>query len=169
MLTKIVRLFKDKRAVDAVVSNVILVGAVIVVGFAALLWAQNQSSSYTRQYSQDVSANINKLKERVVFEYIYYNSTSSPKNLKVFLMNCGTANGTTVQTAYVSYANNGTLISTFSSVTLRSLDGSSQLPNGIDVGQEGSFTVSTTLVVGTSYSVKILTGRESTFAGTFVA
>ncbi|MCJ7469826.1 hypothetical protein MUO74_04910, partial [Candidatus Bathyarchaeota archaeon] len=93
------RSLKNKNAVSAVISNMILVAAVIAVGFSMLAWTQSQSSNYTNQYGRAISSDINQLQERITLEWTYYNSTV-PKNLTAYLMNSGTVN-VTIQTVYV--------------------------------------------------------------------
>lgn len=159
-VAKIVRLFRDKRAVDAVIANLILIGAVIVVGFAALFWAQYQSYTYNQQYSDIIGSDINQTQERIVFENIVYDKTKN--NMTVYLMNSGTIGNVNITTIYVNNKPNST-------IALKFLNGASS--NALNVGQEGYFSIAPypSLSVGTSYSIKIKTGRESTFVGTFVA
>lgn len=98
-LRKVWKLFHERRAVSVVVSNLILTGAVIVVSFGVLFWAQSRSSIYKEQYSEAMNADIARLKERLTFEYVFYKEDED--SLLVYLMNCGTINDTTVKTVYV--------------------------------------------------------------------
>ena len=166
-LRKVWKLLHERRAVSTVVSSVILTGAVIAVSFVVLFWAQYRSSAYNAQYSEAMNADIAKLKERLAFEYVFYNS--SAKNLSVYIMNCGRINKTSVQTVYVS---NATWFFRFSSINLKFLNGNNA--TGLDMGEEGYFVLpfvspSDSLVTGKSYSIKIITGRGSTFDHTFIA
>jgi len=158
----IVRLLRDKRAVSAVISNLILIGAVIVVGFAVLFWAQYQSSAYTKQYSGIVGADISQLQENIVSEYIFYNRTA--KTLSAYVMNAGTVGNVNITTAYVS---NSTWASSPFNVQLKSL--SNPLANIVlNATQEGTFTLSSLNIVNdTSYSLKIVTARGSSFVYSF--
>jgi hypothetical protein len=54
-------LVKNRRAVNAVMSNLILVAAVIVVGFAVLAWEQNQSAQYQQTQSAIINKDVNQL------------------------------------------------------------------------------------------------------------
>jgi hypothetical protein len=158
------KLFKNRRAVSAVISNLILMGAVIAVGFSVLAWSISQASNYNNQYSQTIAADINQTKERVTFEYVLYNNTNS--NLKVYLMNSGTIDGIALGTVYVF---NSTWTGT-ASITLTFFNGTSPPNQQIDVGQERSFTISPiNLVSGKSYSLKIITARGSSFVQLFYA
>jgi len=97
---KVWKLLRGRRAVSAVVSNVILVGAVIAVSFVVLFWAQYRSSAYNDEYSEAMNADIAKLKERLAFEYVFYDCDDEGE-LWVYLMNCGTIDNVTVQTVFV--------------------------------------------------------------------
>jgi hypothetical protein len=161
-LALIPNLLRNKRAVSAVISNLILISAVIVVGFAALAFTQSSSYFYAEQYSQDVNSDINKLKEKLAFEFVFYNRTE--KVLRVYIINCGKTDNVTMPTAYVSDAFWGV---TFSSIALKFLNNTST--NKLDQGQEGFFALSTALVGGNGYSLRIVTGRGSSFDVAFVA
>ena len=148
---------------SAVVSNVILTGAVITVGFVVLAWTQSRSSAYNEQYSEAMNADVARLKERLTFEYVFYNNSAN--NVSVYVMNSGTINSINITTVYVS---NATWFTSNSSITLKFLNGTST--NDLDTGEEGYFVLrQVSLVTGNSYSVKIITGRGSTFESTFVA
>jgi len=160
---KIRKMLRGRRAVSAVVSNVILTGAVITVGFVVLAWTQSRSSAYNEQYSEAMNADVARLKERLTFEYVFYNNSAN--NVSVYVMNSGTINSINITTVYVS---NATWFTSNSSITLKFLNGTST--NDLDTGEEGYFVLrQVSLVTGNSYSVKIITGRGSTFESTFVA
>lgn len=167
-LRKVWKLVHGRRAVSAVVSNVILVGAVIAVSFVVLFWTQYRSSAYNAQYSEAMNADINRLKERLAFEYVFYDEDGD--NLMVYLMNCGTINDTTVKTVYVT-TSTGEFIEVFSSITLLHFDGDEIVDQDLDRGEEGCFVLSSLddLETGKSYSVRVVTGRGSTFDHTFIA
>jgi FlaG/FlaF family flagellin (archaellin) len=162
-LRKVAKLFRDRGGVSAVISNVILVGAVIAVGFSVMAWTYSQSSLYQAQYRESVSSDIDKLRERVSFEYVFYNNNS----LSVYLMNSGKVGKVNVTTAYVSYSN-GSLLATFSSPQLKFLS-TNLNATYLDIGQEGYFVSSITLQPRTVYTVKVVTWRGSSFENTFVA
>jgi hypothetical protein len=160
---KYARLLQNRRAISAVISNVILVGAVIAVSFVVLFWAQYRSSAYNEQYSEAMNSDIAKLKERLVYEYVFYDEGED--KLYVYLMNVGTVNNVTVQTVYVR---NSTWFTVFSSVELKFLNGTST--NDLDIESEGYFILSSVnLISGESYSVRIITERGSIFDISFVA
>jgi flagellin-like protein len=168
MKSRIPNLLRNRRGVSPVISNIILVAAVIVVGFAVLAWTYSTSSSYTTQYSSAVNSDIDKLRERVAFEYIFYNNTTTPKSLSVYIMNFGQVGKVNVTTAYVS--NSSWLAPPFSNIQLKFLNTTST--SYLNAGQEGYFVLSLssiTLQTGSSYTVKIVTWRGSIFESTFVA
>jgi hypothetical protein len=153
---------RSKRAVSAVISNLILIGAVIAVGFLVLTWSVSQASSYNNQYSQTIAADINQTKERLAFEYFFYNGTAL--NLKVYLMNCGTIGGISLRTVYLS--NSTWTVS--KNVWLTFFNGTDPPTQSIDMGQERSFSISSTnLVPGNQYSLLIMTVRGSSFVQSF--
>ena len=164
-LKKVWKLLHERRAVSTVVSSVILTGAVIAVSFVVLFWAQYRSSAYNEQYSEAMNADIARLKERLAFEYVFYGGG----NLSVYLMNCGTINDTTVKTVYVS--NSAGELKVFFNITLMHFNGVEIADQDLDRGEEGYFVLSSLdgLMAGTSYSVRTVTGRGSTFDYMFVA
>ena len=165
MKLKIQLLLRNRHGVSPVIANIILVATVISVGFAVLAWTYSTSSAYTTQYGTSVSSDVDKLRERVAFEYIFYNSTASPKNLTVYIMNFGQVGNVNVTTVYVS---NSSWLATFSSPQLKFLN--TTQTSYLNAGQEGYFVISSiTLQTGTSYAVKIVTWRGSIFESTFVA
>jgi len=155
----------ERCAISAVISNVILAGAVITVSFVVLFWAQYRSSAYNEQYSEAMNADIAKLKERLAFEYVFYDKA----NLTVYLLNCGTIDNVTVQTVYIYFSGNGTLVKVFSSPTLTYFNDTQIADQDLDRGEEGCFVLSPlSLETGVNYSVRVITGRGSTFEYTFI-
>jgi hypothetical protein len=147
-----------------VISNLILIGAVIVVGFAMLGWAQSQSSSYNQQYSSIISSDINQLQERIALEACY---NSTPTNLKAHLMNSGTVN-VTIQTVYVGSQSGSPTPYSFTLYDFQNQPVSGKTLNATTGMREGYVLISfpTTLSRG-SYSIRIITARGSTFVFTF--
>ena len=148
---------KNRRAVSVVLSNLILVAAVIVVGFSVIAWEQSQAIQYQQTLSGIINNDMNQLQERLSFEFISYNGTT----LKVNIINSGTNNNINVTS--IKVGNNPSLIVD----NLYLLDGTQV--NGLSVGQDGYFIVnlSPSLTHGT-YSIEITTSRRSNFATSFV-
>jgi predicted PurR-regulated permease PerM len=84
------RWFRNRRAVSAVISNMLLIAAVIVVGFVAIGFAQSMSENYRSTYGHTINSDINKLKENVAFEFCQYNANT--KQLTVYFLNAGNVN-----------------------------------------------------------------------------
>jgi hypothetical protein len=150
-------LLKNRRGVNAVISNVILVGAVIAVGFAVLVWSQSQALSYNEQYSTAIDSDTAQLRERLAFEYIKYDSEGK---LTVYLMNSGTIGGVSIANAYV----NGI---PYPVDTLYLLHDDTPVSH-LDTNQEGYFWISgLSLDLEKDYPIMIVTGRGSSFVATF--
>jgi hypothetical protein len=150
-------LVANRRAISAVVSNMILIGAVISVGLVVLAWSQYQSANYQMNYTNDVNENIAKVQEKVVFEYVVHNDVS--RELKVYLLNCGIQN----VTIHDVYANVNNVDQHFTNVNLVQLDGSPWADNVLPVNKQGYFSV--TVSGSGTCIVRIITGRGSTFVG----
>lgn len=159
MRSIISKVLKNRQAISPVISNLILIAAVIAVGFSVLAWAQSQSSIYNQQYSGVIGSNINQLQESIVFEYIHYHSATN--NLTVYLMNSGTIGNVGVATVYVNNNPNST-------IALRLLSTGVSI-SSLNATQEGYFSISPSpsLSSGTDYSIRIITNRGSAFVGTF--
>jgi hypothetical protein len=167
-MRKMWKLLLRKRGVTPVISSVILTGAVIAVSFVVLSWTQYRSSAYNEQYGDAMDADIAQLKERLTFEHIFYNGTED--NLSVYLMNCGTIDNVTIQTVYIKN-NAGASVQAYSSVTLMHFNGTEIANQDLDRTEEGYFVLSSLadLVADSSYTVRVVTGRGSTFDYAFVA
>ena len=166
-MRKMLKLLLRKRAVTPVISSVILTGAVIAVSFVVLSWTQYRSSAYNEQYGDAMDADIAQLKERLTFEYSFYNGTQD--NLLVYLMNSGTIDNVTIQTVYIKNTA-GASVQMYSSVTLRHFNSTEITDQYLDRAEEGYFVLSSlNLVADTSYTVRVVTGRGSTFDQAFIA
>ena len=165
-MRKMWKLLLRKRGVTPVISSVILTGAVVAVSFVVLSWTQYRSSAYNEQYGDAMDADIAQLKERLTFEYTFYNGTQD--NLLVYLMNSGTIDNVTIQTVYVK---NSTWFKTFSESDFDLKFFNETSTPSLDVGEEGYFVLSSLddLVADTSYSVRVITKRGSTFDQAFIA
>lgn len=155
-----------KCAVSPVISNVILVGAVIAVGFSTLFWLQSLVYNYGVLYSEAVKANIDRLKEKLAFEYVYYDGTN--KSLSVYLINCGTVDNVNITTVYLSFAN-GTIINIYpySKFTLKTFFHVPIINHTLNRGEEGYFTLSQLALTSGSYVIRVTTKRGANFDYTF--
>jgi len=142
----------NKRAINAVISNLILIAAVIAVGFAVLFWSQYQSANYQMEYSNDVNANIAQVQEKIAFQYV----ADVGGTLKVYLLNYGLQN-VTIQKVFINGLENST------AVVLHPLGNEASVVPSINVKAQAYFTIAPS---GSSpYVVTIVTGRGSTFVG----
>ena len=145
------------------ISNVILKGAVITVGFIVLAWTQYRASDYNTQYGDAMSLEVARLREKLTFEYIHYRRNGSV--LRVYLMNSGTIGNVTIQAVYVS---NDTWLYSDHSISLSFLNGTSM--SSFDKGSEGYFEIAPiNLAASSTYSVRVVTGRGSGFETTYIA
>ena len=164
LVRRVPRIIFDKRAVDNVISAVILTGVVVALSLSMFAWAQGRSSVYNNEYSETVDAETAKLKEKLAFEYVYYED-----DLSIYLLNCGTIDDVQIKTVYISDSGN-TLLETFSNPQLYSFQSLVEISD-LDRGEEGRLvlTLSTSLNEGAYYCVKIITGRGASFDSNFVA
>jgi FlaG/FlaF family flagellin (archaellin) len=159
---KIRRLVIDKSAVSVVISNVLLTAAVMALGSAVLFWTYQRALLANSEYSEVMDANVAKMREKLAFEYIFYNISSN--ELTVYLINCGKSDNLSLASVYLS---NSSWFRSFYDITLRFVDGT--LTQGLDISDEGYFRLSVSLVEYTSYSIRIITGRGRLFEATFIA
>jgi uncharacterized protein YpmS len=154
-------MLKNRRGVSAVISNLILVGAVISVGFIVLAWSQYQATSYNNQYGIAIQSDTDQLRERIAFEYINYDANA--KVLKVYLMNSGTIGDVRIATVYINNTS-------YASPSLYSLNDSAMATpiSSLNATKEGYLSIpSLNLAQDMNYPIKIVTGRGSNFVATF--
>ena len=156
-------LVKNRRAVSAVISNLILIVAVISIGLVALGFARSTSISYQTQYAESMGSDIGKLKESLTFEYVSYDNAS--KDLSVYFMNSGIMESNITRV----YVNN----SPVTLPTVQPMNGEQQIANNnVGKGVEGFFVLnlsSADLHNGELNTIKLTTGRDSNFAYNFLA
>lgn len=157
-------LLKSRRAISAVISNLILIAAVIAVGFAVIAWAQYSSSQYNEQYSSAINSDINQLQERVALEACWYDSTAT--SLKAYLMNSGPVN-VTIQSVYVSSQSGSAQQYNFTLHNLQSQLLLGKTLNATTGMREGYVLISPISLSSGSYSIRIITARGSAFVFTF--
>jgi hypothetical protein len=161
---KIFRRIFDKRAVSNAISATILTGAVIALSLAVFGWSESRSSDYSKEFSDTVDAETERLKEKLVFEYVSYGNPS--EDITIYLLNCGTIDNVEIKSVYVS---NSTWLHTFSTPTLHFLDGTTIPDQDLDVGEEGYFFLSPLSLSSGYYNVKVVTERGATFGSNFMA
>jgi hypothetical protein len=151
---------KNKRAVSAVVSNLILIGAVIAVGIVVLSYARSNAINYQADYAQTMNNDIGKLKESLVFEYADYRTNQ----LSVYVMDSGSTN-VTIGSVFI---NNSPL--SLSTVKIYRMNDTQQITNyNIGKGIEVKILVEDTSAVHSGENtLKITTRSNSNFAYNFL-
>ena len=153
-------LVKNKRAVSAVVSNLILIGAVLAVGLVALGYARSTAINYQSDYSETMSADIGKLKETLIFEYAHYGSNQ----LSLYVMNSGQVN-VTIQTVSI----NNSPVPPSDMAIYQMSDNQQIFDDVIAKGKEVKIVLN---IAGMTQSgennVKITSGSDSNFAYNFL-
>lgn len=154
-------LVKNRRAVSAVMSNLILIGAVMAVGLVVLAYARSNSINYQTQYAEAMNFDIGKLKESLTFEYAHYGSNQ----LSVYVMNSGP-----VDVTIKSVSINNSPVPLSALIIHRMSDNQLISNNIIGKGTEVKIlldTASMTLPSGEN-NVKITSRSDSNFAYNFL-
>jgi hypothetical protein len=152
----------NKRAVSTAISSVIMAAAVITVGFSVLSWTFTKSADYNQLYATKMQSNLNKINEKLVFEFISFNRSRS--ELSIYLLNCGQSNN--VSLSSVNLGNNSWHQS-FSNITLVGSN-NSNIQN-LNVYNQGHIKLTVNLQTNLSYSINVLTARGRDFNFEFVA
>jgi hypothetical protein len=168
---KHLKLTKSRHAVSAVISNMILIAAVLTIGLVALGWTQAQSADYQKTQTAAMDKNINQLKERMSLEIANYKPASvapatQNNTLTLYFLNSGLVN-VTIQNIYldndiislpfVTHHFNGSPDSNTIGFTSTNREGIVELQ------------ISSNLSQGTSHSVTVKTLGGSTFGYSFIA
>lgn len=156
------RFLRGQSGVSAVISNMILIAAVIVVGFVALSYAQSMSADYRADYGKTVNSDIGKLKEFLVMQYCQYNNTT--KQLTVYLLNSGTVS-LDVKAVYVD----NSPVAGFSVYPMSDSQPILNRSIGGGVGAYAVLNLTGVAVQAGTNSIKIVTGSDSNFVFTFLA
>jgi len=167
LIRKISRIIFNKRAMNNAVSATIMTSVVIALGLSVFTWAQARSSDYNSDFSETVDTETAKLKEKLAFEYIFYDDTSS--NLTVFLLNCGTIDDVKIKTVYI-YDDSNVPIQVFLDPPLYSFHGWEEIPDqNLDIQDEGRLVLPLSSSLSGFYNIRIVTVRGATFDTDFVA
>jgi len=165
LVRRILRIIFDKRAVSNVISATILTGVVIALSLSMFAWAQGRTSVYNSEYKETVDVETAKLKEKLVFEHVFYGN--SPCNISVYLLNCGTIDDVEIKSVYI--IKGSSWLETFSIPTLYFLNGTQIPDQDLDVGEEGYFVLSLSSTLSSGYyNIKIVTVRGASFDSNFV-
>ncbi|UCE28698.1 MAG: hypothetical protein JSV85_05320 [Candidatus Bathyarchaeota archaeon] len=167
VVRRISRTVLNKRAVSNVVSAVILTGVVIALSLAVFGWAQSRSSDYHSEYSETIDAETAKLREKLAFEYVFYNE-DPPAKLSIYLLNYGTIDDVRIKTVYL-YGSNGALVfEPFMEPQLYLFQSWVEISE-LDRGEEGRLVLTLPEALSDGYyGVRIATTRGATFDSEFV-
>ena len=166
-IRKIFRILFDKRAINNAVSATIMTSVVIALGLSVFTWAQARSSDYNSEFSETVDTETARLKEKLAFEYVFYDAP----NLTVFLLNCGTIDDVKIKTVYI-YDSSSASIQIFSDPLLYSFQGLDEIPDqDLDIQDEGRLvlTILNPEELSGFCNIRIVTVRGATFDTDFVA
>jgi hypothetical protein len=165
LIRKISKIIFNKRAMNNAVSATIMTSVVIALGLSVFTWAQARSSDYNSEFSETVDTETAKLKEKLAFEYIFYDG----QNLSVFLLNCGTIDDVKIKTVYI-YDRYNNLKEIFSDPPLYSFHGWEEIPDqNLDIQDEGRLVLPLSSSLSGFYNIRIVTVRGATFDTDFVA
>jgi uncharacterized protein (UPF0333 family) len=166
---------RNKRALSPIFATVLLAAIIIVVGSVAYFYASNVVTTSTNDYSSTITNSQQAIGERLAFENVVYNA-SSTNRLTVYIMNCGGSNGVKLNTAYL-YDSKHNIVAVFSSQNansispLKSIDSPSATPSSsLNVGKECYFTLGkdtsgNTFTLSTSqiYTIHLITKSQGAF------
>lgn len=165
LIKRIRKIVFDRRGVNNTISATIMAGAVVALGLAVFAWAQGRTSTYNSEFGETVDAETARLKEKLVFEYIFYDDD----DLTVYLLNCGTIDGIKIKTVYI-YDDSNNLKGIFSDPTLYQFETLEGIPGQVlDRGDEGRLVLDPSESLGGFCNIKIVTERGATFDQGFVA
>lgn len=172
--TKLSRGSRSKRALSPIFATVLLAAIVILFGSVAFYFSNNLTTTATNNYVSTLSSSQQTISERIGFENLVY--SKNPLSLTIYIVNSGSQNSLQIGSVFV-YNSANQIVGYNSTVSpLRSIDGNALIANNwLNVGQEGYFSAILTSTTGTinslpsgSYTVQVITTRESTFDYQFV-
>lgn len=137
----------------------------------------NLTTTATNNYSSTLANSQQSTSERISFENVVYTNSGNSGTLKVYIMNCGSANNIQIGSVFLYFTSNNTLVGPPNqSNEVKSSGGSLVFPlfkidsgasiqsNSLNRGNEGYFTVlSGILQYGTPYTIHVITQSGSSF------
>ena len=142
-----------------------LASVVLSLGFGMQYWVYWRSMEYNDQYGILVDDSIAKMKEKLVFEHIFYNASDS--KLTVYLINCGKIDDTSISSVSLSRGDLWSKTFYKEEIILKFPDGTET--EELDILEEGYFQLPVGLDDGKSHVILIITGRGKAFVTTFIA
>ena len=151
---------RRNHAVSPAISNVIMAGAIIIVGFAVFSWSNGVSTTFNTQYSSSIDSNLDKIGEKLVFEHIFYEQAHS--KLYLYILNCGESTNVEIASIKVS---NSSWNQVFSIITINFLNGTTA--HSLNTNNEAFLTLNASLQNHQNYFVNLTTNRGRTFGANF--
>ena len=98
-MRKISNWSRDKCALSPIFATVLLAVIVISIGSIAFYYSNNLTTSATNDFLDLTSNSKQQVSERIAFENVVY--TASNSTLKVYIINCGSANNLQLDTLFL--------------------------------------------------------------------
>ena len=147
---------RRNKGTNTIISSTMLAGAVIALSFVTLTWTYQRTQLANMEYSEAITSESYKMKEKIVIEYTYY--SQSEEKLNMYLLNCGQTNSVRFTNIVIS---NSSWAAVFPIEELKLFNGTSI--TSLNVQEHAYFETSTALTLGTQYSLRIITERERSF------
>ena len=162
----------NRRALSPIFATVLLAAIVLIFGSVAYYYSSNLTNSATNNYVSTLSGSQQAISERIGFENVIYNPTSS--TLTVYIINSGSANNIKINSIFI-YDSNHNMVpnSPYSGKqqisSLYPISSGTPAPTAIaslNIGKEAYFNVSMSgpsLISGSIYSIHLVTQSGGTF------
>jgi hypothetical protein len=157
----------NRRALSPIFATVLLATIIIVLGSVAYYYASNLTSTTTNNYVKTLSDSQQTMSERLGFENVEYSQTT--RILTIYLINCGSANGVKMNSVFIydqgRVITGGSPYSGAQLSSLKTIDGNIPIAtNGLNVGQEGYFTITLGVpLTDPTYTIHLVTQSGSYF------
>jgi hypothetical protein len=153
----------SKRAVSVALSTMIITAGVVAMGIAVLYWAYSVGNLANKQYSDTVAVGSNAVVERIAFEYI----ACSGSEVTVNIINWGKANNVSVVRVYI-WDSAHELVGSSGDIVLMDITTNAPIPgNTLNMGEEGYFSITASLLPNSYFSIRVVTERGRNFDGSF--
>lgn len=142
---------KTRRALSTIVTSAILLSAVAIMGAAVVAWSNSNLSAHQQELEETFTASINKIKENLVFENVWFKSTL-PKSVNVTLSNIGDVGLNVTNIKFVDPTDTTTILS-------RTISN-----GGIVRDSEYSTVIEYDWTSNDEFNIVVTTGRDSIFS-----
>ena len=181
-MRKLCNWLHNTRGLSPIFATVLLASIILIFGTVAYYYSSNLTTTSTNNYSSQLSNSQQAVGERIGFENVVYDTSSSPK-LIVSIINSGSANNVQINTVFLydsshnilgAYSISGGSISTLKPIS--SAASTTTSLTSLNVGKEAYFTVTLgngpsgndiSLSSGSVYTIHLITKSGSTFDNEF--